>query len=310
MLADTIRILDFDGSVARQKGLLTRFPHHLVDCSDVGAKARVWLDGATARQVRDRLDPGLANTITFLGSGDFHHISGLLVGQFEEPLTLIVFDHHPDWDILPPRLGCGSWVTYSLRRPNVEKALLLGISSDDISTFDIQTGNLSSLSGDRVEIYPYAHGPTRVFFSRVPENRSLRATRKIFRTDIAWNGLEGTDLVPFFRRVIGRLGSRKAYVSIDKDCLRKEHALTNWEEGGLSLEELLALLRVIKEGLDIIGLDITGEYSPPEASGAAKRFLSFLDHPRGYSARGRHEDEIDSVNEATNIRLLELLLKG
>src|SRR6476469_6101914 len=44
------------------------------------------------------------------GSGDFHHLTALWLRRLSRPTTVVSFDNHPDWDIRPPRWGCGSWV--------------------------------------------------------------------------------------------------------------------------------------------------------------------------------------------------------
>ena len=108
--------------------------------------------------------------------------------------------------------------------------------------------------------------------------------------------------------MLQRCESRKAYISIDKDCLRSDYAQSNWEEGRLSLDELLRLLKVIKETMDIVGLDITGEYSEPVVAGRIKGLCSRLDHPADYSAQGKTAEIIDAINERTNLQLLEALL--
>jgi len=109
------------------------------------------------------------------------------------------------------------------------------------------------------------------------------------------------------RRIISRLPTDKVYLSIDKDCLKPDYALTNWESGYLDLGELLIALRMIREKLQIIGLDICGEFSPLNFSGRIKGILSRLDHPKDFSAAGKDNDSIDRVNESTNIRILESL---
>jgi len=308
MLADTVRILDFDGSLIRQKNLLSRYRPGVVDVADLGPRARLWAGGKTAAAILDRLDPGTKHAITFLGSGDFHHVSGLLLRQFAEPLTLIVFDFHPDWDVLPPRLACGAWVSRALEQPSVGKVILLGPSSDDLSSPAIHTGNLQALKNGRLEIYPYAHEPTRVMFRAVPPNPSMVLRRKGLATEIVWIPLQGRCLESFMEDVLRRCGTRRVYVSIDKDCLRSDHALTNWEEGRLGLDELLALLRSIKDKMEIVGLDIAGEYSAPVMTGRFKSFCSRLDHPAAFTAASRPQASIDAVNERTNLELLNLLL--
>lgn len=255
-----IRILNFDNSLIRQTQLLERFSPNIIDLTKIGPASRLWADLKSTTEIKKFLNPQERNTITFLGSGDFHHISSLLIEQFSEPLSVIVFDFHPDWDILPPRLGCGSWVSNILRRKNIEKVILLGVSSDDISNIWVQTGNLNSLKNNRVEIYPYVHRPTFTLLKKVPDNLSLRIERGILYNRIYWQELKNNNLADFFGGVIARLKSKKIYLSIDKDCLKANYSLTNWEEGLFSLEELSIFLGMIKNNLDIAGVDILGDY--------------------------------------------------
>ena len=303
-----VRILNFDDSLLRQDRLIKQFSPALTDLCEFAPLCRQSMNGNTARSLKSKLDPALKSAITFLGSGDFHHISSLLLEQFEEPISLIVFDHHPDWDIMPPKYGCGSWVTRALRMPNLKKAVLLGISSQDISTFAIQTGNLSALKNDRVEIYPYQHAPTRVALKKIADNRSIAVKRGFFVSEINWLELKDQDLAGFMSLLIGRIPTKRIYISIDKDCLSSEFALTNWEEGRFKLDELLFLLKCLKDNFSLAGVDITGEYSPArKIQGWIKAKFSALDHPKDYTARNRPQAEIDGINECTNIRILEVL---
>ena len=308
MLDGSVRILNLDNSVVSQTEILQQFRPAIVDCTDISASCRLWANRKTACKIKERLTPELKGAITFLGSGDFHHISGFLLEQFQEPLTVIVFDHHPDWDILPPRWGCGSWVTTILKRQNIKKVILLGVSSEDISSLEVQTGNLGSLRDNRVEIYPYLHRPTAALCKKVPDDTvSIKVTRGLFCSRIHWRQLRTENLTGLFWEIVKRLEMKQVYVSIDKDCLTSRYSLTNWEAGYFDLEELLLLLRLIKENLDIVGLDIVGDYSLPRTRGVFKAFFSRLDHPRHYSARGHSASTIGMVNGCTNRKILELL---
>ena len=120
--------------------------------------------------------------------------------------------------------------------------------------------------------------------------------------------MKNKNLEEFFRALIKRLPTKKVYLSIDKDCLKHEFALTNWEEGKLSLDELLLMLRLIKENLEIVGLDITGDYSKISLSGRLKRIFSRLDHPKAVKADRLSGEEVTRINELTNLRLLETVL--
>ncbi len=307
MVSTALRILNFDDSLIRQKRFLEKFSPAIVDLRAAGPAARLWLDRKTAQDIRDALSPEFKKSITLLGSGDFHHISALLIEQFQQPISVIVFDNHPDWEILPPQLGCGSWVSRILKRPNILKVILLGVSSHDISTFSIETANLRSLADDHLEIYPYSRRPTRVVLRGVPQNISLQLKKGLFYKSICWRELQNKNLSDFLSQIITRIPTKEVYISIDKDVLQSEYALTNWEEGKMQLDEMLAILRLIKERLDIVGVDIVGDYSRPQVKGRIKAFCSYFDHPKDYTARGRQEDLISSVNAQTNIRITELL---
>ena len=274
----SIRILDFDSSLKKQERLLAEYSAEVVDLRDLGPQVRLWIDHPVKKELLNRIKNSQSNAVTFLGSGDFHHISYLLTDSIEDDFSLIVFDAHPDLDIVPPRLGCGSWVTHALKNRNIRKCILVGISL--AGTFiSAAPGDFDLIDKDRLELYPY----------------SAKKKNGLILDKFSWRRLKGNDLKTFFLKVLKRIPARKAYVSIDKDCLKSEFALTNWEEGEFSLDELLLMLGLIKDNFDLIGMDITGDYSPSLNTARAKNF----------SAKGMPEDLILSVNQNTNLAILE-----
>jgi len=307
MLNKSIRILNFDDSVTKQKKLKSRYKTEIIDLSDLGPKVRLWMNNKTKQVIEGRIEGLDRNCVTFLGSGDFHHISHILISEFEEPLSLIIFDFHPDWDTQPPRFGCGSWVTQTLKNKNILKCILIGVSSDDISTWCIQSGNLGSLKDNRVEIYPYAHKPSLTFFKKVPENISIDLKKGFLYNKIYWHELKTKNLIEFFQTLIKRIPTKQVYISVDKDCLKREYALTNWEKGLFYLEEFLSMLKIIKDNLDIVGMDIAGDYSKVSITGRLKEIFSKMDHPKIVSADNCPESSRNAVNEETNLRILEAL---
>jgi hypothetical protein len=222
---------------------------------------------------------------------------------------VIDFDLHPDWDIHSLRTSCGSWVTRSLLRRNILKFILVGVSSYDISSVFIQRGDLGSLADDRMEIYPYTHQPSTVFLRHVPDNISIEVKRYPFFSRISWNELRNKNPVELFIHILNRLPTKNVYLTIDKDCLTIEDALTNWEEGFMSLDELLVLLKLVREHCEIVGADVVGDYSDyAQTEGFLKRAVSYLDHPKRVKARGIPEELVTAANEKTNLKILEILL--
>ena len=307
MLNKSIRVLNLDDSITKQQNLISRYKAEIIDLKEFGPKARLWMNEKTKTRLEEKMQGSSADSVTFLGSGDFHHISSTLINQFHQPLSVIVFDFHPDWDTLPPRFGCGSWISRILENKNIKKCILAGVSSGDISSGWLQSGNLDSLENDRLEIYPYAHKPSRVFFRRIPQSLSFKFKRRLLFDEIYWNELKNKNLKDFFSSILKRLPTKEVYVSIDKDCLKRNYALTNWEEGFLSLDELLLMLDLIKQELDIVGADITGDYSRIDINGKIKGVLSRLDHPAQSLTEKLSESIITATNEQTNLRLMELL---
>src|SRR6185436_2819734 len=125
-------VLDFDGSVRAPAGSIT---WHLEEGQE-GIRfgcSRARLHGLDARLPRNL---PIANQVTFLGSGDFHHVSALLVARalrLWKPLEVVVLDNHPDNMRYPFGIHCGSWVRHVAAMPGVEHVHVLGITSGDVA---------------------------------------------------------------------------------------------------------------------------------------------------------------------------------
>jgi len=307
MLNKKIRVLNFDDSVTGQKGLLSRYDAEVVDLTDLGPSGRFWADRGVRREIGNRIPEQGAGHVTFLGSGDFHHITEILLSRYDEPVSLIDFDFHQDWDGTSSLLHCGSWVTRALNRENILKCVILGASSKEMDFFSLQAGCLERLKDDRIELYPYSSKPGAVFFRRVPRNISFAAKRYPFFTGIGWNELKNKNITEFFMHIIRRLPSKKVYITVDKDCMNTGDALTNWDQGKMPLDHLLEMLKMIKDNCEIVGMDMTGDYSPVRADGVFKNAMLWLSHPKNIEASKFSGDHINKLNEATNLKILDLV---
>ena len=109
---EAVAILDFDGSIVGQSSLRGHLADRLTvhDLSAYRTSGRLWASprcfAAASRRLADIGSPRL----TLLGSGDYHHFSLALLARQPGPLTLVLFDNHPDWMRPPHRYHCGTWV--------------------------------------------------------------------------------------------------------------------------------------------------------------------------------------------------------
>jgi len=284
------RVLDFDGSVSRQREFVAHARPSSVDFSELGPRTRLWASRSHAKKILRGLDPAKKAAVTFTGSGDFHFVSALLLSQFRKSISLVVLDHHPDWDVMPPRLGCGAWISRAIEQENVLKVLHVGSGSDDLQFPALLTANWRSLRQRYLTLLP----------SRAPSSLP-RPLRKHVRKSL----IENAAVV--FREYVSRLPTEEVYLSIDKDCLKREDNASNWEEGSLSLDQVLEFISILREERELVGADVTGEYSKLHYESPWKRFCSRLDHPRQTSADGYTEAEIDALNGRTNRRLFDAL---
>ncbi|MDD5440527.1 MAG: hypothetical protein PHS37_10125 [Candidatus Omnitrophica bacterium] len=304
-----IRILNFDDSITAQRGLLSRYEHEIITMTDIGPRARFWVNSKVRKEIAGRIGNTDKRCVTFIGSGDFHHITDILLAGYDEPIAVIHFDFHQDWDSVCPLLHCGSWVSKALRRENILKCVNIGASAKKMEFFSLQAGDMGLLRDDRLELYPYISKPGMVFMKHVPSNNSINIKGYPFMTVINWKELKGRDLSEFTKHMVERLPAKKVYVTVDKDCMNEASALTNWDQGEMSVDDVCVILKQIKEHCDIVGMDINGDYSPVRTDTAFKDIMLRWNHPGKIAASRYSASEISAVNETTNMKILETIMQ-
>jgi hypothetical protein len=156
-------------------------------------------------------------------------------------------------------------------------------------------------------MYPWQERPRIVFFKKVPSNITVASGRGFIFNRLQFNELKGRDLPSILSGIFKRLETKRVYVSIDKDCLEREYALTNWEGGYIPAGDLLLMLRTVRENLDIVGADIAGDYSESHVKSALKKIVSYFNHPKNFSAKNISPARIIGVNEDMNLKIMEAL---
>lgn len=198
---------------------------------------------------------------TLYGSGDFHHLSALWIRQVEEPLTVVSFDNHPDWDVRPPRWACGGWVNRALELPQVRKVSVWGCGNFECWWPGQLFGNRRAERAGTLEVHAWA------------DNRSLKEQQRrgaIFRE--SWR--------EEFARFAKGLAGARVYVTIDLDCLQASEAMANWENGRFAGDDLIWALGELRGCAQIVAGDICGAYSPERYARVGQRLVATIDHPK------------------------------
>ncbi len=251
-----------------------------VDLRGAERGLRLWASRRRLRSLAAQLaalapPPGRGPLATFYGSGDYHHLAAVLMASVDEPFSVVHFDNHADWVRVPATYNCGGWINRALALPRIARIVTLGICSDDLVRPQLKTGNLPALASGRLEIHAWRAPPSRVW-GRIGDGPGRRQVGR----HLVWDCLADRDWPGFLRDLVARLPTQAVWVTIDKDVLRPADAATNWDQGEMPLDALLAALEALAAGLRIVGVDVCGEYSPPRFADPVKLVAGFFDHPR------------------------------
>lgn len=212
---------------------------HWMDCTKISG-TDCYCDDDAQVEIKKMLDQALihckkANAempgVHFFDNGNYHYMSKLWTDRIQEPFDLVIFDHHPDMQ--PPRfegiLSCGGWVKEVLdHNPYARNVLLMGVADHLIEEIQNEPST---------EFKKYAN---RVTF--VPES-----------------SLQNSNGIPALTQDFLGKSNLPIYISIDKDALSPNDAVTNWDQGSLTFLQLEQILHALFAQHKIIGIDICGE---------------------------------------------------
>ncbi|ADP70259.1 hypothetical protein Rvan_0985 [Rhodomicrobium vannielii ATCC 17100] len=281
-----------------------------VDATADGPRVRLWGYDADLARLEAKLGASAGGAdggpvLAFLGSGDFHHVSAMLIARAaatgSRPFTVVHFDNHPDWVRCSSGMHCGSWVNRALGIPNVAKIVTVGVCSKDLQHPEWKGGNLAALKEGRLELFPFAQAP-----SKVSGDYGAGASHRQEGGHVRWTCIEDIGLAAFGELLLSRIETADIYITLDKDALAPADAVTNWDQGKLSLDDVLRLIGRLAERHIIVGADVVGDYSAPAYAGGVWPYVrkwgeSIIDHPRVALAASA----VAATNEATNLRLLD-----
>ena len=220
-----ITITQFDDTYLQQHELC-KYPHEEIDFENL-QHVNLYCEQNSLRIIQKDLQTRKQKGITFIGSGNYHYVSYLLLQEITEPFTLVLFDNHPDLGTAEEQsmhlLSCGTWVSYALQHlPLLQQIVIIGPTT----TMPHQTRD------PRINIFPFEDS----------RHYTLETIQSAIHTNTA-------------------------YISIDKDVLNRSAAVTNWDQGNMNLETLTQYLAFIFKNKLVEGVDICGEIhiSPVQA---------------------------------------------
>ncbi len=214
------------------------------------------------------------------GSGDFHHLSAVFVRRIREPFVILSFDNHPDWDIRPPYWSCGAWVNRALEYRFVEQIAVWGCGSFECRFPWRLLGNRVACRANRLWVAPWKAEGTAYPDWLHPV------------TAMNWRGA--------FVKYLESLHTRSVYVTIDLDCLKESDAVTNWENGQFSVEDVIWALDLIRSKAVMVGGDLCGAFSTLSYGSWFQTLAGRFDHPRQRTVQ-------DSDRRSINSRVLQAI---
>lgn len=292
-----IRVLDLDGSLADQSALMELAGIDRVDGRGWGRQIRLACTfgefNRFKRWLGETLPHDVGSTVTFYGSGDFHHVTLALLRRIRGPFNLLVLDKHPDWMRAVPILHCGTWLRHALRLPGLRRVFHCGGLADFDNAYRWLAPWTEIRSG-RVVVFPPSKSWTRGRWARIPSH-PLRVEE----------GSVADTVRSALAAFSAELCSVPLYISVDKDVLSDDDAAVNWDSGLLRLAQALEILHVFVDaaGGHLAGADVLGDWSPVQLGTRLNRFCHQLDHP----SPTHDPAQAAALNQRANLAILNSL---
>ncbi len=180
----------------------------------------LYCDDEARAEILSRIGAYPLRGVHFLDSGNYHYMTRLFTSRLDRDYALLFYDHHTDMQPASfDLLSCGSWAKECLEQdPHLKKLICVGPPAESMALIPEE-------------------------LARDPRLACLDET-----TFLADPGIVAKALPP----------ELPLYLSIDKDVLRKSDAITNWDQGNVSLDFLCEHLVSLLRGRDVLGIDICG----------------------------------------------------
>ena len=214
-------IMDFDHAYCKQD-FYKNEEHSWVDCSSLQG-TNCYCDEEARKKLRELIRPYPMEGLHYIDSGNYHYVTELWLEKAQEPFVLVVFDHHTDMQpsMFDQLLSCGCWVKQVIDTNPYVKKVFIIGAKEELK-----------------QKIPKAYLDKVICYSE----------KTCVHEELWQKYLDEYEKVP-------------VYISIDKDILEPCDAITNWDQGTMTIQELESILRHIIQRHHIAGIDICGEYA-------------------------------------------------
>ena len=229
-----VLLFNIDNTLVDQQ-LNIIFPVRSINCTSLLAtSAKQIKTEQTARCFLNTIKQNITDfTVSFFGSGDFHHLTLMILQQMQSPFFIIMFDRH--YDVGPRRFKnhanleyhCGSWLYSALQLEQCQGCLLVGPQSNRFTRW------MQSVS-------------------YLEQNFNLHVIEAKDSNNVEYFTSKVEEVVP---------SNCKIYTTIDKDVLHEDVVETDWGSGDLTESALLEMLTLIsnKYKTTLTGVDVCGD---------------------------------------------------
>jgi hypothetical protein len=271
-----LRIINLDHAVTLQSDLVGRFAPEILDFTRWGPSLRLACSfrrfRCFARSLADAMAvAGETPGLSFIGSGDFHHVTLAILRQLTQPFNLLVVDKHPDWMRHVPVLHCGTWLRHALCLPNLKRVFHVGGDLDFDNLYRL-LAPWPELQSGRLKIIPAHRQFRRGKWADLPHRPLMRPG-------------DSSSVVESLQQALG--GDRDdlerwpLYISLDKDVMGAREAVVNWDSGTLAFDEVRDILSWFHEASHgrLAGVDVVGDWSAVRLRPGLRTICHWSEHP-------------------------------
>lgn len=131
LLNKGLTMIHFDETYYLQKRL-GQYAHEDINLMQM-EHACLYCENQTLNALEKHLSKRRQKGVTFIGNGNYHYVSYILLKEITKPFTLVLFDNHTDLaqeEQEHKLLSCGSWVSFALRKVRqLQQVVIIGPTS-------------------------------------------------------------------------------------------------------------------------------------------------------------------------------------